>query len=83
SRGTNAERLAAVTLLLEGSPIDPARTGRRLGYELAGKHLAAVVWSTAPDVRASALDGAVAALARAVGARHPLVVVPSEGTRWA
>ncbi|SEH10945.1 PucR family transcriptional regulator [Thermoleophilum album] len=83
SRGTNAERLAAVTLLLEGSPIDPARTGRRLGYELAGKHLAAVVWSTAPDVRASALDEAVAALARAVGVRHPLVVVPSEGTRWA
>lgn len=82
SRGTNAERLAAVTLLLEGAPVDPNRTGRRLGYDLAGTHVAAVVWSTAPATSATALDAAVAALAEAAGGGRPLVVVPSEGTRW-
>ena len=53
-----------------------------VGYDLAGTHVAAVVWSTAPATSATALDAAVAALAEAAGGGRPLVVVPSEGTRW-
>jgi DNA-binding PucR family transcriptional regulator len=48
TRGTHAERRAAVALLLEGAPIARARAEAQLGYRLAGPHTAAIVWSTAP-----------------------------------
>ena len=44
-RGTHAERLETVSLILEGAPITSARASARLRYELARHHTAAVVWS--------------------------------------
>lgn len=79
--GTNADRRAAVALLLEGAPIPRARAEAQLGYGLTGPHTAAVVWGaigTSPD----ALEAAAEALTRATGASRRLTVVASTASLW-
>ena len=45
TRGTHAERLEVVNLILEGAPITAGRASARLAYELGRWHTAAVLWS--------------------------------------
>ncbi|HEX6390134.1 MAG TPA: helix-turn-helix domain-containing protein [Solirubrobacteraceae bacterium] len=80
TRGTHAERFEVVTLLLEGT-IGEARASERLGYDLARRHTAAIVWSE-PGVDHPTLMRGADALARAAGAPHPLTVVASATTLW-
>lgn len=82
TRGTHAERLEVTNLILEGAPITEARASSRLGYELAGRHLAAVIWSAEAPGHGE-LEGAAQALARAVGAERPFNVVAGERALWA
>lgn len=78
-RGTHAERLETVNLVLEGAPITVARASERLRYELAARHTAAVVWSE--DDRP--LEPAAEALARAAGAGGlPFTVSATARTLW-
>lgn len=77
--GTNADRLAAVSLILEGAPIGRARAEQQLGYRLTGPHTAAVIW-TGGD--AADLDAAAHALARHTGTSRPLTVVASASALW-
>lgn len=79
--GTNAERRAAVTLVLGGSPISARRAELKLGYGLTGPHTAAVVWST-DRVGLEELEGAAEELARLSGASRRLTVVATAGTLW-
>lgn len=82
-RGTHAERLETVNLILEGAPISVARAGERLRYELSAHHTAAVVWSDAELRDAEgALERAADALARAAGARRPFTVAAGVRTLW-
>ncbi|MCB0875998.1 MAG: PucR family transcriptional regulator [Solirubrobacterales bacterium] len=81
SRGTHAERLATVNLILEGAPIAAELASARLGYELAGRHRAAVVWA-ADSAEAGAMERAAAALARASGASRAFTVVASARSLW-
>jgi len=83
TRGTHAERLEVVNLILEGAPIPGERAGARLGYELARWHTAAVLWSDGGPPDQGQLEGAADALARAVGARRPFTVVASAAALWA
>jgi DNA-binding PucR family transcriptional regulator len=82
-RGTHAERLETVNLILEGAPITVARASARLRYELSARHGAAVVWSDAAlrDAEGS-LERAADALARAAGARRPFTVAASARSLW-
>jgi DNA-binding PucR family transcriptional regulator len=66
--GTHAARLETVTLIIDGAPITRELAAVRLGYDLDGSHLAAIVWTeeTEPDV--TALERGVQALASATGA---------------
>lgn len=87
--GTHAERIAAVTLLLEGAPISRARAESQLGYPLTGDHTAAIIWTEAPLTTqlspgepSSQLDRAADVLMQASGARRRLVVVPSSTSLW-
>ncbi|GGQ59239.1 hypothetical protein GCM10010195_13560 [Kitasatospora griseola] len=81
--GSNhAERLHAVTLLLDGAPIARARAEARLGYPLAGPHTAAVLWVDDLDADFAQLDRAADLLAVAAGRPPVLDVTASAATRW-
>ena len=80
TRGTHAERLEAVALILDGAPISRQRAEARLGYRLEQSHTAAVVWSD--DAESSQLERATEALVRTTDTHHPLSVVASAATRW-
>src|SRR3954453_3137558 len=56
TRGTHAERLEVVTLILEGAPIGADRAAARLQYALDRTHTAAVVFSDAPQPDAGVLE---------------------------
>lgn len=79
TRGTHAERLETVTLLLDGAPITASRAEHRLGYRLSGEHTAAIVWSD--DVLGD-LDRVADLLAASAGDPRPLTVLASAATRW-
>jgi DNA-binding PucR family transcriptional regulator len=85
-RGTHAERLETVNLILEGAPITVARASERLRYELGARHTAAVVWSEpAPggaDAAGGVLERLADVLARAGGARRPFTVAASARSLW-
>jgi len=80
--GTHAERLATVNLVLEGAPIATARASSRLGYQLEGRHRAAVIWAN-DAAEPGALERAAAGLARAAGAPRAFTVVASARSLWA
>ncbi len=82
TRGTHAERLEIVALIIDGAPIARRRAAVRLGYELDQTHTAAVVWSDDPQPEVAALELACEALATAAGARRPFNVIASAATLW-
>ena len=87
TRGTHAERREIVSLLLDGAPIPRARAEQRLGYRLAGRHTAAIVWSDDPDadhdaLDHSALDRCADLVAACAGDGQPLTVFASAASRW-
>ena len=81
TRGTHAQRLEVVSLIVEGAPIAIDRASTRLGYELARDHTAAVVWADRPDPDPADLERAAEAVGRAAGAR-PLIVLASASALW-
>ncbi|WP_205695609.1 CdaR family transcriptional regulator [Conexibacter sp. SYSU D00693] len=81
-RGTHAERLEVVTLVLEGAPISQERASSRLGYALDGPHTAAVVFSDAATPDPGLLERAAEVLARTAGARRPFTVTGSAASLW-
>jgi DNA-binding PucR family transcriptional regulator len=82
TRGTHAERLEVVNLILEGAPIARERAGARLHYDLRRRHIAAVVWSDPGAADQSELDLTAERLARAAGAQRPLSVIASGSSLW-
>jgi DNA-binding PucR family transcriptional regulator len=82
-RGTHAERREVVALLLDGAPISARSASHRLGYELVQSHRAAAIWSDAADTDLSVLERGAEALADALGAPRPLVVMASAASLWA
>lgn len=84
TRGTHAERLEVVNLILEGAPIGTDQAGTRLRYDLRQHHTAAIVWTDPGTGEADRrdLDRAAELLARTAGARRPLTVIPSVASLW-
>ncbi len=82
TKGTQAERLETVTLLIEGAPLRRAVAESRLGYSLDQSHLAAIVWSNQVEPDAATLGQAAEALVTVAGARRPLTVTASVGALW-
>jgi len=81
-RGTHAERLETVNLILEGAPITSARASARLRYEMSRLHTAAVVWAETDVPDRGELEQAAEALAHAAGARSPFTVAGSTRSLW-
>jgi DNA-binding PucR family transcriptional regulator len=82
TRGTHAERLEVVNLILEGAPISSDRARERLGYDLRGTHTAAIAWSDPGTADQAELDRAAEQLARAAGTARPLTVIASGSATW-
>ncbi|MDH6194156.1 DNA-binding PucR family transcriptional regulator [Mycobacterium frederiksbergense] len=81
--GGLARRTETVRLILDGAPIDRERASRRLGYELARRHTALVLWAEPQGEVQGALESAAILLARAAGARQPLTLPAGTSTLWA
>jgi DNA-binding PucR family transcriptional regulator len=81
--GALARRTEAVRLILDGAPSDRRRASERLGYELARRHTALVLWAEPAGEVQGALESAATALARAVGAHRPLTLPAGTSTLWA
>ena len=81
--GALARRTETIRLILDGAPIESRRASERLGYDLARRHTALVLWAEPPNDVQGALESAAALLARAVGARRPLTVPAGTSTLWA
>jgi DNA-binding PucR family transcriptional regulator len=82
TRGTHAQRLEVVSLILEGAPIGQERASTRLGYALGREHTAAIIWSERADVEPGVLERAAEAVGRAAGGARPLTVVASASALW-
>jgi DNA-binding PucR family transcriptional regulator len=81
-RGGLARRAETVRMILDDVPITEQRASERLGYELSQTHTCVVLWSE-DAAEQGALDRAAHTLARAVGARHPLVLPATAAALWA
>jgi DNA-binding PucR family transcriptional regulator len=88
SRGTNAERMATLSLVLEGAPITQAHAESRLGYRLTGAHTAIVIWSDVgeDDARtdrvASDLEAVADGVMQANNCARRLTLVASARSLW-
>ena len=81
TRGTQAQRLEVVNLILERAPIGIERASTRLAYSLDRSHTAAIVWQEGPEAEAGKLELAAEAVGHAVGARA-LTVRASASSIW-
>jgi DNA-binding PucR family transcriptional regulator len=81
--GELARRAATARLILDGAPVDQPRASRQLGYELARRHPAVVLWAEPSGQVQGALERAATALARAVGAGRPLTLPAGTSALWA
>ena len=80
--GALAQRTATVRLILDGAPVDRERASQSLGYELARRHTAAVLWAEPPGLVQGALERAATALAHAARAGRPLMLPAGTSALW-
>ncbi|MXP22048.1 PucR family transcriptional regulator [Gordonia sp. HNM0687] len=81
--GALARRTETVRLILDGAPIDERVAAGRLGYELAQRHTAAVLWLQDSAGDDGTLESVATSLARAVRARPPLTISAGVRAVWA
>ncbi|WP_218583461.1 CdaR family transcriptional regulator [Pseudomonas sp. CM27] len=77
------DKRSLVTRLLDGRDVDAEQLGRRLGYSLAQRHHACLVWSEIPDAEIRPLEDMARALAQLTGTLAPLIVFAGPATLWA
>lgn len=82
-RGREAEKLDAVSVLVNGGRADLPSTELLLGYRLDQAHTAIVVWTTDPSPQLSELERVAEELSRRVNSKSMVRVVASAGTVWA
>jgi DNA-binding PucR family transcriptional regulator len=83
ARSSHARRFEVVSLILDSAPITSARAGTGLGYDLRGRHAAAVLWTDPRRPDQAALAAAAEALGSAARARQVLTVIASSSSGWA
>ncbi|WP_211188384.1 PucR family transcriptional regulator [Gordonia asplenii] len=80
--GAPARRAETVRLIIDGAPIEEQIASARLGYQLANRHAAMVLWldSLGGD---GVLEDAVTRLTHAFGSRPALTIAAGARTLWA
>lgn len=81
--GSLERRTETVRLILDGAPLDRELASSRLGYELARRHIALVLWADPALEVQGALESAATLLAVAAGAHRPLTLPAGTATLWA
>lgn len=82
----SAVRREVLDALLDGRLTDAASAGETLGYALAGRHVATIVWADLREVSApgpEVLAGAARELLRRLGATDVLAIEAGSATAWA
>lgn len=77
------DKRSLVSRLLDGRDVDAEQFRRRLGYSLAQRHHACLVWSETPDAEIRPLEDMARALAQLTGTVAPLIVFAGPATLWA
>lgn len=77
------DKRSLVSRLLDGRDVDAEQFGRRLGYNLAQRHHACLVWNETPDAEIRPLEDMARALAQLTGTVAPLIVFAGPATLWA
>ncbi|WP_020190701.1 PucR family transcriptional regulator [Pseudomonas putida] len=77
------DKRSLVSRLLDGRDVEAEQFGRRLGYSLAQRHHACLVWSETPDAEIRPLEDMARALAQLTGTVAPLIVFAGPATLWA
>ncbi|AMK31178.1 TPA: helix-turn-helix domain-containing protein [Pseudomonas aeruginosa] len=77
------DKRSLVSRLLDGRDVDAEQFGKRLGYSLAQRHHACLVWSETPDAEIRPLEDMARALAQLTGTVAPLIVFAGHATLWA
>lgn len=77
------DKRSLVSRLLDGRDVDAEQFGRRLGYSLAQRHHACLIWSETPDAEIRPLEDMARALAQLTGTVAPLIVFAGPATLWA
>ncbi len=77
------DKRSVVSRLLDGRDVEAEQFGRRLGYSLAQRHHACLVWSETPDAEIRLLEDMARALAQLTGTVAPLIVFAGPATLWA
>jgi DNA-binding PucR family transcriptional regulator len=83
ARSSHARRFEVVSLILQSAPITTARASTGLGYDLRGRHAAAVLWTDPRRPDQAALAAAAEALGPVMRARQVLTVIASSSSVWA
>ena len=81
--GALARRTETIRLILDGAPLETTVASHRLGYDLARHHTALVLWTDTLEPRPGSLETSALAVARAAGARRPLILSAGTRTLWA
>jgi DNA-binding PucR family transcriptional regulator len=81
--GALARRAETIRLILDGAPLDASAASQRLGYDLARRHTALVLWTETPAPGQAALEATALAVARAAGVRQPLMLSAGVTALWA
>ena len=81
TKGSNAERLSAISLIVEGAPLSRPKAEAQLGYPLTGTHIAAIIWASR-GTTADQLEAVADAFTHACGTPRRLTVVASATTLW-
>lgn len=83
-RSAAAVRAEVAQRLLSGEEVDVDGCSRSLGYELRRHHVALLLWVDAPAGEAPGpIEACATRLAKAVGARDPLLIPAGKGVLWA
>lgn len=82
TRGSNAQKFEAVSLVLDGAPISNQRAAERLNYRFDARHTAAVLWTDPHEPDTRVLQQAADALRSVTDAQHSLEVIASSSSMW-
>lgn len=79
---SHMDKRSLVSRLLDCGEADAGVLSRRLGYSMAQKHYACLIWSEEPDAEIGPLEEAARALASLTGNAAPLIVLAGAATVW-
>ena len=82
TRGTHARKFEMVTLVLDGAPIEASRASDRLGYQLQGGQIGAVLWTDAGAPDQTSLSRVADEIRQRVESRDVLTIPASSSSLW-